>query len=179
MMKKLLPILIIGVIALSFTGRTSKDPLDYCAKNEAKAQAKVTLKPYRYAGTKSKPFYIKEYHQRKETVIELLYEVPYRIVFYRNGLPEGQMVDISIYDEPYGSKHRELIYRDEGGSEELVFDTKEDLSEDFRGIQRLYIEYFIHPFEGEEELDENVRMKGCVVMTHGYQNKWTNEDLEE
>ena len=93
-----------------------------------------------------------------------------------NGLPEGQMVDISIYDKPYGKRNRELIYRDEGMSDEIVFDTKE--MEDFY-YERLYIEYFIHPFEGEEELDENVPIKACVVMSHGYQNKWTHEDLEE
>ena len=57
-MKKLLPILLIGLISFAFVGKeeVGKEPIDYCARDEAKTLAKSALKPYRYAGVNSKPF---------------------------------------------------------------------------------------------------------------------------
>lgn len=166
-------ILFVAVTTIyGFVGKGNQ-PKEFCQRERARATAKEQLKPFRFTGTKARSFYLKDFHQRKETVIELLFDVPYRVIFDRSGLPEGQDIDIMIYDKPYGKRNRTLIFKDDGGSDKIVFDTQE-MEENY---PRLFVEYLIYPYEGPE-LDASYA-RACITMSHGYMNKRlpTDDDL--
>lgn len=137
-------------------------PVDYCIKDNARESAMKKLKPFRYSGFKTKPVTIKEYNQVKETLVTILKDVPYRLIFNSEGLPEGQKVEITIYDKPYGKKNRNVIYEYKGNDKEVMFDTKD------ASYSEMHVEYVFPAFEGK--LNSDMTIKGCVTMTIGYNN---------
>jgi hypothetical protein len=137
-------------------------PVDYCIKDNARESAMKKLKPFRYSGFKTKPITIKEYNQVKETLVTILKDVPYRLIFNSEGLPEGQKVEIAIYDKPFGKKNRNVIYEYKGADKEVIFDTKD------ASFTEMYVEYVFPAFEGK--MSSDMAIKGCVTMTIGYNN---------
>ena len=150
----------------------SDEIIDYCLVDQAREQSYKQLKPYRYSGFKYKSFKAKDYNQVKETIVELLAEIPYKLIFNRKGLPTGQSVNIVVYDRPYGKKNREELFRDSSDNEEVVFETS-SLNDYYK---RLYVEYELPAIEAE--LAENVTVKGCMTLTIGYNPLQFEQDKE-
>ncbi len=138
--------------------------IDYCERESATERSKKELKPYRYSGAKVKKIKIKEYNQIQETVIEMLYDTKYKIIFNRSGIPDGQKVDIVIYNKPYGKRKREIVWKNTDGEDVVVLET-EKLDEEY---DRLYVEYELPAYE--KDVPSGVRITGCMVMTLGYNN---------
>jgi len=144
---------------------TGDDEIDYCAKDVARENAKKALVPFRYSGSKAKRITVKEYNQIATTDVELLYDVPYRLIFNKAGLPDEQKVDIVIFNKPYPKKNRQELWRNSDyGTKEVTFETSE--LGDYTGD--LYIEYVLPAYEGK--ITPDLRLKGCIVLTLGYNN---------
>lgn len=165
-MKKILVILltIFTGISYSFIESTpsGQEVIDYCLKDKSREDSYKLLKPYRYSSFKYKSFTAKDYNQVKETIVELLDDMPYKLIFNKKGLPTGQSVNIVVYDKPYGKKNRTELFRNAGSEEVVVFETSS--LNDF--YKRLYVEYELPAIEAD--LAENVTVKGCVTLTVGY-----------
>ncbi len=168
-MKKLNHLVVASICIMSFalTAGKSVEILDYCTKSSAKTANMREMNPYRYSGNKVKPFYCKAFHQTKTTVVELLKGMPYKIVFNRAGMPDGQKLEIKIFDSEEGKKNRTMIWSDNSMKEQVAFETKSVSDFDYR---TLYIEYVLPAYE-KEDITDDIRKKGCVVMTTGYMNE--------
>lgn len=151
-------------------GFAQQETIDYCERESITDNTKKELKPYRYSGAKVKKLKIKEYNQIQETVIEMLYDTKYKIIFNRSGIPDGQKVDIIIYNKPYGKRKREIVWKNTDGQDVVEFET-ESLEEEY---DKLYGEYEMPAYD--KEVPEGVRISGCMVMTIGYNNMTFHSD---
>lgn len=162
-MKKLIYSLALAVGLVGLTAATiQQTAVDACQKEISKEQGKTALLPYRYSGFTSKPFVVKRFNQMKETQVELLKDMPYRIIFDRYGIPDGQKVVIAVYDRPLGHKKRMEIYRNDSSEDQVILDT-ESLSE---VPSTLFVEYEIN---ANESTSDEQQVKGCMGLTMGYQ----------
>ena len=141
---------------------SQSETVDYCTKEDSRSLSIKNLKPYRYSGFKSKPFEAQPYNQIKETVVELLRDMPYKLIFNKDGLPSAQKVNIVIYDRPYSKKNRTELFRDGGSSKEVVFETA-SLQDEY---STLYVEYELPAYE--DDIAEGVSIKGCITITVGF-----------
>lgn len=169
-MKSLTGLMFLGFLCLAGSTYSQMETINYCERESASDRSKNNLKPYRYSGAKVKKLKIKEYNQIQETVIEMLYDTKYKIIFNRSGLPDGQKVDIIIYNKPYGKRNREIVWKNTDGQEMVELETEKLEGE----YDKLYVEYEMPAYENE--VPEGVRITGCMIMTIGYNNMTFHSD---
>lgn len=163
MMKtKTILLAIFSLVLMTGTSFAQSETVDYCTKDESRAKSVKNLKPYRYSGFKAKPFEAKPYNQIRETIVELLRDMPYRLIFNKDGVPSGQTVNIVIYDKPYGKKNRTELFRHTGSEKEVIFETN-SLQDQY---STLYVEYELPAYE--DDIAEGVSIEGCITLTVGF-----------
>ncbi len=169
-MKSLASLFFTALLFLASESFAQQETIDYCEREATAEKTKKELKPYRYSGAKIKKLKIKEYNQIQETVIEMLYDTKYKIIFNRSGVPDGQTVDVIIYDKPYGKRNREIVWKSTDGQDLIELET-ESLEGEY---DKLYVEYEMPAYE--KEVPDGVRIAGCMVMTIGYDNMTFHTD---
>ncbi|HBH07319.1 MAG TPA: hypothetical protein DDX92_12035 [Flavobacteriales bacterium] len=143
--------------------------IDYCTKESARRKSSEMLLPYKYSGSRSKSFTLKNYSQTRSMEIDLVHNRPYKIIFNREGIPEGQKLEVYIYDKPNDKKKRYLLFSNNSEEDIVVFETK--YVNDFN-YSEIFVDLVIPSFPGDLS---GITVKGCLVTTVGY----LNETLED
>ena len=166
MRRYILPVFL-AFLTVSFIAekkRQPKDIVDYCTRDLARKKAQKELPPYRYSGSRTKTFTLQNFSQIRHLQIDMVRNRPYKVIFNREGVPEGQAVEVAIYDRPHDKKNRQLLYHDSSTDPQVVFETKKVQFFDYDAV---YVDVLLPAYLGDLS---GPTIKGCLVITVGYLN---------
>ncbi len=155
------------LVLVSFTPMDESQPkeiVDYCTRDLSRRKTMKALPPYRYSGSRTKSFTLQNFSQVRHLQIDLVRNRPYRIIFNREGVPEGQLVEIAIYDRPHDKRNRQVLWHDESTDPQVIFETK---YVQFFDYDVIYVDVLLPAYEGDLS---GPTIKGCLITTVGYQN---------
>ena len=144
-----------------FNESSTREIINYCAKENSKEKCKKALVPYRYSSMKVTDITFRGYNQIKDVTIPLFFDSKYRFVFNTEGLPHDIIIEIYDKHSTERKKKDEPLFTANSSQKQFNYEP-----EDGYYLTNIYVNYLIPAAEETGDVE-----KGCIVLMSGFENE--------